>query len=108
MCTLPRVDLLSPIPLVLAFGGVLIALKLLARPHTVVRIEAGRASVLRGQPPSGMMGELLDLAAHAPGAAGRVELLGKGRRLSLRTPGLDEGTAQRVRNVVFLYRDRIR
>lgn len=102
------VDPLSPIALALAVGVVLVALKLLARPHTVVRIAGGRASVVRGKPPSGLMIDLLDLAAHAPGAAGRIELLGRGHRLVLRTPGLDEGTAQRVRNVVFLYRDRIR
>jgi hypothetical protein len=108
VCTFALVDPLSPLWLALAFGVVLVVIKLLARPHTVVRIEGGRASVVRGRPPSGLMGELLDLAAHAPGAAGRIELLGGGHRLTLRTPGLDEGMAQRVRNVVFLYRDRIR
>ncbi|MEZ4236599.1 MAG: DUF3634 family protein [Myxococcota bacterium] len=91
-----------------AVALVWLALKLLARPHTVVEVGEGRARLVRGRPPPGLLGELDDVASHAPHATGRVTLTGGGDRLILRTPGLDSGLAQRVRNVVFLYRDRIR
>jgi hypothetical protein len=83
-------------------------LRWLSRPHTVLRIERGTVAVVRGLPPSGLVSDLMDVASHVPHATGRVELTGGGRKLDLGTPGLDEGVAQRVRNVVFLYRDRIR
>lgn len=82
--------------------------RFLSRPHTVIRIEDGHAQVLRGQLPSGLQGDLHDVVARMPGALGRIELAGGGSKLSLRTEGLDDTLSQRIRNVIFLYRDRIR
>lgn len=74
------------------------------RPRIVVQIQGGRAQVKRGSLPGGLLGDLLAVAELTPGAAGRVEISGKGTSLSIRTPGLDEGVAQRARNVVYLRR----
>ena len=71
-------DLLTPIGVLGIVALVFAALRLLSRPHTVVRVESGRASVIRGHPPAALRADLSDLARSAPGAAGRIEILGGG------------------------------
>ena len=83
------------------------AFKALKRPGLVVAIEEGTARVKRGRPPPGLLGDLRDLCRDAGEVAGRVEVRGVGSKLDIRTPGLDEGMRQRVRNVVMIYRDRL-
>jgi hypothetical protein len=97
--------LLVPLVVVAVIFGIL---RFLSRPHTVIRIASGQASLVRGAPPSGMLADLMEVAAHVPAAEGRVELKGAGSKLELETPGLDDTVEQRVRNVIQLYRDRIR
>lgn len=75
-----------------------------SRPRVVVRIGGGRAQVVRGRLPAGLAGDLDAVARLSPQAAGRVEVRGRGTSLSVRTPGLPEGPAQRARNVVYLRR----
>ena len=96
-----------PLVLLLVVGLVFGILRFLSRPHTVIRIAAGEASVVRGTPPSGLVAELSRLAADAPTADGRVQLTSGGTKLELGTPGLDRAMEQRVRNVIQQYRDRI-
>lgn len=79
-----------------------------ARPHTEVAIEGGRARLVRGTPPPGLVGDLADLARAAPEARGTVSLSGGGDALHISVAGLDEGFEQRVRNVVGIYAARIR
>jgi hypothetical protein len=100
-------DPLSPLAIVAAVALVALALRWLSRPHTVIRIERGRVALVRGRPPSGLLAELARVAELSETAAGRIEIGGRGSRLDVRTPGLDDPTAQRVRNAVFLDRDRI-
>ncbi|MDP2304618.1 MAG: DUF3634 family protein [Pseudomonadota bacterium] len=84
---------------------VLVVLSLVRlRPRIVVQIAGGRAEVVRGSLPGGLLGDLLAVAELSPGAAGRVEIRGKGTSLSIRTTGLDDAVAQRARNVVYLRR----
>jgi len=78
------------------------------RPHTVVRLERGAATLEKGRLPPGLLSELQDVARHQPDASGAVELRGQGDALEIRTPGLDGGAGQRVRNVVLLRRQQIR
>lgn len=93
--------------IVVAVVGVVGGMMLLSRPHTVVRIERGRARLVRGSPPPALLRDLDDVARHAPSASGRVEVRGQGTRLHIEVPGLDEPVGQRVRNVVLLYRQRL-
>jgi hypothetical protein len=74
------------------------------RPRIVVSIANGRAQVVRGTLPGGVIGDLQVVAELSAEAAGRVEIRGKGSSLSIRTPGLAEEPAQRARNVVYLRR----
>ncbi|MDP2316578.1 MAG: DUF3634 family protein [Pseudomonadota bacterium] len=87
---------------------VLVALVVLTvvrmRARIVVQIAEGRAQVVRGSLPGGLLGDLHAVAELSPKVAGRVEIRGKGTSLSVRTPGLPEGPAQRARNVVYLRR----
>lgn len=101
-------DALPLVATVVAFALVVGSLRYLSRPHTVVRVHAGRATLIRGAPPSGLLGELDALARAAPAASGRVELTSGGHQVKLGTPGLAPPIAQRVRNVVFDYREKIR
>lgn len=98
----------TPLLLILVFVALVGILRFLSRPHTVMRLERGQVALVRGSPPSGLLSDLMDVASHAPEAVGQIALTGGGHKLDLKTPGLDEAVAQRVRNVVFLYRDRIR
>ena len=69
------------------------------RPRVVVELADGRAHLRRGRLP-GQVLEDLEVVARLTGARGRVALHGRRPDLEVRTDGLDEGTAQRVRNVV--------
>lgn len=77
------------------------------RAHTVVKMAGGQASLVRGNPPPGLLGDLRGVAKMSPDASGRVELRGQGATLKITTPGLSEGQQQRVRNVVLLHKSRI-
>ncbi len=94
--------------LVLAFG-VLVAgfIWFVSRPRVVVRLQGGKTEVVRGELPAGVLSDLRDVARHSPQATGRVELRGRQSTLTIKFPGLDEGTAQRLRNVLLLQRDRL-
>ena len=80
----------------------------LGRPHTVIRLERGRAAVLRGRPPPGLLADLRAIAADDPRLDGRVELRGSGDRLEIETPGLGTSVEQRIRNVIHPHREKIR
>ncbi len=80
---------------------------LVSRPRVVVRLAGGKTEVVRGELPPGVLGDLRDVARHAPQATGRIELRGRQSTLTIKFPGLDEGTAQRLRNVLLLQRDRL-
>jgi hypothetical protein len=85
--------------------GVVVAFYLAQqRARLVVRITDGRASVVRGRLPPGLFDDLQAVAHLSPDATGRVEVSGQGPSLRVRTRGLPEGPAQRVRNVVYLRR----
>jgi len=73
-----------------------------SRPHTVVEFAPSKATVQRGKLPAGLSGELGGAMKLSPGASGRLEIRGRGETLKLRFSGLDEGTEQRLRNVVLL------
>lgn len=75
------------------------------RARVVVRIEEGRARLVRGRLPGGLLGDLESVARMSPDVAGRVEIRGRGEHLSVRTSGLPDGPAQRARNVIHLRRD---
>lgn len=94
--------------LVLVVGIGVLALKLLGRPHTAIVIAGGRASVTRGRPPNALVGDLDDLARTVPDAHGHVWIAGRGADAHVEIRGVDEGLAQRIRNVVGLHRASIR
>lgn len=97
-----------PLLLTLAAIAALVGLfRFLGGPHTVVRIEHGKARVARGSPPARLVHDLADVASQAPEATGRVEVSGRGASLQLRVAGLADPLRQRVRNVVLLHRDRL-
>lgn len=73
-----------------------------SRPHTVVELAPSKATVQRGKLPTGLVGELRGAMKLSPGASGRLEIRGRGETLKLSFSGLDEGTEQRLRNVVLL------
>lgn len=73
-----------------------------SRPHTVVKLTTTKVSVERGRLPTGLSGELRGAMKLSPGASGRLDIRGGGETLKLSFSGLDEGTEQRLRNVVLL------
>jgi hypothetical protein len=79
-----------------------------SRPHTVVAFQDGAAHLQRGQLPPGLLRDLGDVARHASFETGALQISGQGEGLKLTTVGLNEGTDQRVRNVVLLRRQQIR
>ena len=79
----------------------------ISRPRVLVTIEAGRAKLVRGELPPGLLGDFEAIARDCPDAHGRVGVLGTRATLKVKTPGLGEGPAQRVRNVVMLRKDRM-
>lgn len=84
--------------------SIIVALVYAARPWAVVHLEGGAVRVARGRLPGALVEDLRVIAGMWPAARGRVELRGRGTGLSVRTPGLDEGIGQQVRNVVHLRR----
>ncbi len=78
-----------------------------SRPRIAIELQGGRAVLVRGALPPGLLSELKDVARQAPGEDGRVAIHGRGQTLKVTVTGLDEGIAQRVRNVVLLRRDRL-
>ncbi len=78
------------------------------RPHTEVRLHGGEAVVRRGTPPRALVHDLADIAKSTPQGEGRVLLSGAGNKVHIDIDGLDEGLAQRVRNVVRMHQERIR
>ena len=91
-----------------------VALALLAlialgnRPHSVVTLGDGRAEQIRGDLPPALVSDFKDIARRRRDAAGRVEIRGEGETLDVKTKGLDDQAAQRVRNVVMVRRKQIR
>jgi len=77
------------------------------RADAVVTIRSGEATLRRGHLPVLVMHDLDALARSSPHAEGRVRVRGRGREITLSCPGLDEATAQRVRNTVLIHRARI-
>ena len=73
-----------------------------SRPHTVVEFAQDVAVVTRGKLPPGLGEDLSGSLRLSPGVVGRLEIRGRGDTLKLTMKGLDEGTQQRVRNVVLL------
>jgi hypothetical protein len=73
-----------------------------SRPQTIVEFAAGRSEVTRGRLPRGLADDLSGTLKLSPQANGRLEIRGRGDSLKLKMVGLDEGTEQRVRNVVLL------
>ena len=92
-------------PLLLLAG--LVALYLLVRPGRVITLRDGAARCTRGKVPNGLLADLDDLARSLPAARASVSLAGKGADLRVTVRGLDEGAAQRVRNIVGLHRPRL-
>ena len=78
-----------------------------SRPHTLVRLNDGRATLVRGKLPPGLLSDLSDVA-RATRADGSVGLRGQQDTLRITTGGLAEHVDQRVRNVVLLRRLQIR
>ncbi|MCO4771684.1 MAG: DUF3634 family protein [Deltaproteobacteria bacterium] len=78
-----------------------------SRPRIAVELQDGRATLVRGELPPGLLSELKDVARSAPHATGHLAIRGTGATLKLTVTGLPEGPAQRVRNVVLLRRDRL-
>ena len=77
------------------------------RPHTRVTFGSGRATLVRGELPPGLLSDLCDVA-RSTGATGDLGLRGQQDSLSITTSGLPEHVDQRVRNVVLLRRSQIR
>lgn len=77
-----------------------------SRPRVVVELGSGKARVTRGQLLPAALRDLKDVARHT-GATGRVEIRGRKATLKLGFRGLDDGTQQRLRNVLLLHRDRL-
>ena len=87
-------------------GFVALALKA-GRAHTLIRLGDGRARLVRGALPPGLLTDLSDVA-RSTGARGDVGLRGQHDTLRISTSGLSENEDQRIRNVVLIRRSRIR
>lgn len=93
--------------LLLGLFGAAVWIVWISRPRILVTIAAGRAELVRGELPPGLLGDFEAIARDCPDARGRVEVVGTRATLKVKTPGLGEGPAQRVRNVVMLRKDRM-
>jgi len=93
--------------LAVAVATVAIFVWAVSRPRIRVVFGEGHARLDRGDLPGGLLGELSDIARHSPQANGELRIHGRRDTLKLSIVGLDEGPAQRVRNVVLLRRDRL-
>ena len=82
--------------------------RLHGRAHTVVVFTASSIELRRGKLPPGLLGELQDLRLPEGARDGQLEVLGQADTLELRTPGLSDDFAQRVRNVTLLRRNQLR
>ena len=85
-----------------------IAFKLFSRPHTVIALADGAARVVRGSPPNDLFVDLDDVARATPGLRGEVRVSGSGSGIRIVVTGIEEPTAQRVRNVIGVHRARLR
>lgn len=85
-------------PLVLALAAVAALLWATARGNEVfrIRVAEGRATLLRGTAPPGFLDDVRALAKDCP--PGLVRAVKRGGRAVLVLEGLDERTAQRLRN----------
>ena len=74
-----------------------------ARANEVFRIEVegGRARLVRGRPPPGFLDDVGQLAKHV--TRGTLRAVKRDGRPHLVTAGLDEPTAQRLRNTFATY-----
>ena len=79
----------------------------ISRPRIAVRLSGGSAVLERGELPGGLLSELNDVARLQPSIDGTLQVRGRGDTLKVTIVGLDDGPAQRVRNVVLLRRDRL-
>ncbi len=93
--------------LLLGLLGAAVWIVWISRPRVLVTIEGGRAKLVRGELPPGLLADFEAIARDCPDARGRVEVVGTRATLKVKTPGLGEGPAQRVRNVVMLRKDRM-
>ena len=98
---------------ILGLAAVLVALVFLGghlrgRPHTVISFSAEGVVLRRGNPPAALMNDFEGLRLPEEARGGRLEVLGQGETLELRTPGLPEDFAQRVRNVALLKKSQLR
>jgi hypothetical protein len=94
--------------MVLVILGLLAIISRGNRAHSIVRLSAGIAEQTRGDLPGALLGDLQDVAKRHRSADGRVEIRGEGAALTVTIQGLDGKTAQRVRNVVMMFRKQIR
>lgn len=92
--------------LLLVVAG-LVGLYLWVRPGRVITVEKGQARCTRGVVPPGLLADLDEVARRLPDARATVSLSGAGDGLRVEVKGLDEGSAQRVRNTVNLHRRRL-
>jgi hypothetical protein len=95
-----------PLLVLAALAGMAFLVVHVSRPHTMVVFEGGAARFVRGELPRGLRHDLQDVAGDL-GSPGRLTLAGRGETLVVKVSGLDEGPAQRVRNVVMLHRSDI-
>jgi len=65
----------------------------------VARVRAGELHVVRGRLPQGLFDDLEDVFARAKGDAS-LRVVVENRRPRVEIRGVDDGTAQRVRNVI--------
>ena len=98
---------------IFALAAMLVALvflgsRLRGRPHTVITFTSGGAELTRGTPSAALMNDFEGMHLPEEVAAGRLEVLGEGDTLELRTPGLPDDFAQRVRNVALLKKQQFR
>ncbi len=93
--------------LLLIAGSALGIRHLRGRADVVIRVEGGAVRLTRGALPPTVLHDLEAIARLAPEASGQIGLSGRGDSLVLRTEGLDEGLAQRIRNTLLLHRGRI-
>jgi hypothetical protein len=94
-----------PLLLLLVAGlAILVGLRR-ANELFVVDLGGGRARLARGRVPPRLLADLEDVARAAPGARGRVRVVVRSATPAVVVRGaIDEGTAQRVRNVVGQFR----
>ena len=82
--------------------------RLRGRPHTVITFTQEGAELCRGTPPVALMHDLEGMRLPQGVRGGKLEVLGQGDSLELRTPGLPDDFAQRVRNITLLRKAQLR